>query len=54
LDIYTPRGIELLSEFLRDVEKYGIGIKAKLNENGFIEANKQFFEAPNIILGDGT
>lgn len=54
LDIYTPRGIELLSEFLRDVEKYGIGIKAELNENGFIEANEQFFEAPNIILGDGT
>ena len=54
LDIYTPRGIELLSEFLRDVEKYGIGIKAELNENGFIEADEQFFKAPNIILGDGT
>lgn len=53
MDINTPEGLELLAEFLRDFNTYGINIKAPLID-GKIKANNKFFKAPERILNDGT
>ena len=44
-----PNQVKLLAEFLRDFEKYGIGIKAPIKD-GKIIANDKFFEAPSKII----
>ena len=53
MEISTPEGLNLLAEFLRDFNKYGINIKAEL-VNGQLNVGPEFFEAPPITLGDGT
>ncbi|MBO5130847.1 MAG: hypothetical protein J6B61_01165 [Romboutsia sp.] len=55
LQIYTntPEGLELLAEFLRNFNTYGINIKAPLID-GKIKANDKFFKAPSRTLNDGT
>lgn len=53
IDTNTPEGLELLAEFLRDFNTYGINIKAPLID-GKIKANDKFFKAPSRTLNDGT
>lgn len=40
----TPEGLELLAQFLRDFNQYGINIKADIDENEKIVATKDFFK----------
>ena len=54
MEITTPEGLALLAEFLRDFNKYGIHVKAELNQDRTLNANEAFFKAPNIKLNDGT
>jgi hypothetical protein len=53
METSTPEGLNLLAEFLRDFNKYGINIKAEL-VNGQLNVGPEFFEAPPIVLGDNT
>lgn len=53
IDTNNPEGLELLAEFLRDFNTYGINIKAPLID-GKIKANDKFFKAPERTLNDGT
>ena len=50
----TPEQINLLAEFLRDFNKYGIQIKADLKENNKLRAKSEFFEREKIVLENGT
>ena len=49
----TSEGLELLAEFLRDFNTYGINIKAPIIDDK-IKADDKFFKAPSRTLNDGT
>lgn len=46
IDVYTTQGLELLAEFLKDFNKYGISIEAGLTEQGklYIENVEEFYK----------
>lgn len=50
---YTKEELKLLSEFLEDVEKYGINIKSELDKNGELKSSPNFFGSTEITLSNG-
>ena len=43
LDLDTPQGMELFAQFLRDVKKYGISIKAPVENGVVVTTDENFF-----------
>ena len=54
LNISSPEGLELLSEFLRDVNEYGINIKGPIVKGLVKTTDPNFFTASPITLENGT
>lgn len=53
VDLDTAENLKLFADFLRDVNEYGITIKAPVENGLIITTDSEFFKAPDVVLEDG-